>query len=290
MSDVDHIVQARRDYTRRRRLAFYYSARLHPEALDWQSRILAAGSSVSASTLQAASDFCGAIDAAGIRDRFVRLNLFAGNDLTAALVPIYRSTVPFATVIGNATDTNVNFVGADYVETGASAGIQGNGSNKHLETGVTINMLGANRHASAIITGYNNTQIRYLIASRTATNTNEFGVAVRDNSARYLNTTSTFYGTTITLATSGVFIGSSVGNNQSVSANGETFGTATSAAAAANDVGMFAFAVSNNGTAQNHTPSRLGGYSQGLDLPQNAAMEYAMAVRAFCLALSRPTF
>jgi hypothetical protein len=54
---------------------------IHPEAADWANRVRANGGSVSGSTLTAVSRFCASISAAGIRDRFYRLNLFCGTGL-----------------------------------------------------------------------------------------------------------------------------------------------------------------------------------------------------------------
>jgi hypothetical protein len=97
--------------------------------------------------MKAVSTFCAAIDAAGIRDRFYRLNLFAGTGLNAALVPLYRGPSRTGTQYGNATDTNNGpFVSGDYVETGASGGLLGNFSSKYLDTGLTQATVGVNGH------------------------------------------------------------------------------------------------------------------------------------------------
>lgn len=56
----------------------------HPEAQDWRNRVITNGGTVSGSTLTAVSNFCRSIDAAGLRDRFYRLNLFCGTGLSAA--------------------------------------------------------------------------------------------------------------------------------------------------------------------------------------------------------------
>ena len=113
-------------------------ATAHPEASAWRSLVVANGGSVSATTLRAVSNFCAAIDAAGIRDRFARVNLFCGDSLNAALVPLYRSFTFGGQSLGNATDTNNAFVGVgtDYAETGAGGGLQGNGTSKRLDTGL----------------------------------------------------------------------------------------------------------------------------------------------------------
>jgi hypothetical protein len=60
------------------------------DAQDWIDRVYANGGTVSTSTANAVSTFCDAIDAAGIRDRFYRMGIFAGSNLNAALVPLYR--------------------------------------------------------------------------------------------------------------------------------------------------------------------------------------------------------
>ena len=108
------------------------------DAQSWINRVYANGGEVSTSTASAVNDFCNAIDAAGIRDRFYRLNLFAGTGLSACLVPLYRGQSLGGTQFGNATDTNVNFAAGDYVETGSTGGLKGNGSSKYLSTGVTF--------------------------------------------------------------------------------------------------------------------------------------------------------
>jgi hypothetical protein len=109
---------------------------LHPEAQVWRNAVIANGGTVSGSTLAAVSRFCLAIDAAGIRNRFYRLNLFCGTGLEACLVPLYRGPSLVGTQYGGTTDTNNGpFVSGDYVETGASGGLLGNGSTKYLNTG-----------------------------------------------------------------------------------------------------------------------------------------------------------
>jgi hypothetical protein len=81
----------------------------HPEAAAWRSAVIANGGSASTSTVRAVSNFCAAIDAAGIRDRFYRLGIFAGSNLNAALVPLYltpnstvRNLFQFGTDMTNA--------------------------------------------------------------------------------------------------------------------------------------------------------------------------------------------
>lgn len=119
------------------------SANIHKEARDWSNRVITNGGSVSASTLKAVSNFCHGIDGAGLRDRFVRLNLFCGNDLNACVVPLYRSLSFGGTLYGGSTDTNTNFIGTDYVETGSGGGLTTNTSpySKCIDTDFTDNIL-----------------------------------------------------------------------------------------------------------------------------------------------------
>ena len=114
---------------------------IHPESADWANRVRTNGGSVSGTTLKAVDRFVKAIHAAGIRDRFYRLNLFCGNsdgNLNAVRTPLYRGPSLIGTQYGNTTDTNSNFVAGDYVETGAQGGLQSDGGTKYLNTGLNV--------------------------------------------------------------------------------------------------------------------------------------------------------
>jgi len=148
---------------------------IHPEAADWANRVRNAGGSVSGTTLGAVDRFVKAIHAAGIRDRFFRLNLFAGNSdasLNAVRTPLFRGQSLAGTQYGNAIDTNVNFVQGDYAE---SVGLNANGtpgnSSKYIDTGLSPDAMPtlATGHASVFkgagsVGGYT----IGLIGSRTA--------------------------------------------------------------------------------------------------------------------------
>lgn len=123
------------------RLLFPIASSVHPDAAAWRSEVVANGGSVSASTMRAVSTFCASIDAAGIRSKFYRLNLFCGNDLNACLVPLYRGPSRTGTQHGGAIETNQNFVPDDYAERGATGGLKGNGTNKRLLTGANANVI-----------------------------------------------------------------------------------------------------------------------------------------------------
>jgi hypothetical protein len=89
--------------------------------------------------MQAVSDLCQAVDTYGLRDRFVRLNLCCGDNVQAAVVPLYRGPSPSGPQYGGQVDTNVGpfITGSDYT---AADGFIGN-DYKWLETDITFNNL-----------------------------------------------------------------------------------------------------------------------------------------------------
>lgn len=113
------------------------------DAAAWRNAVIAAGSNVSETTFAAVEKLCQSIDLAGLRDKFLRLNLLCGDDLAAALIPIYRGQSFSGTQVGSASDFNANFVNEDYSETGSSSGLQGDGATKFLDTGLNAGLLTA---------------------------------------------------------------------------------------------------------------------------------------------------
>lgn len=111
----------------------------HPEALAWRTAAIANGGSVSAATTKAVSDLCRAVDAGNLRDRFVRLNLCCGDNVQAALVPLYRGPSPSGTQYGNPVDGNVGpfITGSNYTQ--ATGFVADNAS--YLEPGLDIGTL-----------------------------------------------------------------------------------------------------------------------------------------------------
>lgn len=107
---------------------------LHIEAIDWHNRVVSNGGSVSPTTLKAVSDFCRGIDSAGIRNKFLRLNLFCGNNLDACFTPLYRGPSYAGTKYGNTKEDNIGpFIPSNYVERGTGAGLSG-GTGSYLDT------------------------------------------------------------------------------------------------------------------------------------------------------------
>jgi len=272
---------------------------VHPEAAAWRSAVVANGGSVSGSTMKAVSKFCADIDKAGIRDRFLRLNLFCGNSdasLNAARTPLYRAASRTATQLGNATDTSANFVQGDYAETSASGGLTGNGSNKRLATGLAGSQLnGHNIHLSV-----------YEILPTTATFDASLGV--RSNfsapgATLWVGSPNTQYQLALhnngisATASPGHWIGVQTGSvTGALYRNGVSESTTyTSGAATASDYSTishdFGVFAHNDGGSPNvfrdFSATRLGGYSIGLSMNSTQAAAFYTAMQAFQTALGR---
>jgi len=272
------------------------------DAQDWVNRVYANGGTVSTSTANAVNSFCDAIDAAGIRDRFARLNLFAGTGLNAALVPLYRSTSFGGSALGNATDTNVGpFVSGDYNETGASGGLTGNGSSKYLNTGLAP----ADYQANA-----NTGHMSVYHSQPTGSNSNRTLLAVNNSGAtrRFWLVSDIFS----TAAVSGLYAGTIAANQALASQTGAPAGhrllsrsattslthylnavsvaTNNTDATAVNDAiseDFFVLARNDSGSADRFGNSRVLAYSIGDGMTAQQATDFYNAMQTFQTALSR---
>jgi hypothetical protein len=270
----------------------YFRATAHPEAASWRTRVIANGGTVSASTFAAVETFCRAIETAGIRDRFYRLNLFCGSNLAACLVPLYRGQSLGGTQFGNATDTNVNFAAGDYVETGATGGLKGNGSSKYLQTGL---------QSSAWITG-GNVRSHLAVYKRTSTNN---GVLLSARSTTLGNSWEVGAGGNVLGGNVGSFpvpgthdslIGATRANNTDVVAFRRTTLSAVNAASGAvsgTSIPFAVFARNDRSTDTNayslslYSNQTLAGYSIGAGLNSSDLVAYDAAMQAFQTALTR---
>lgn len=121
------------------------SGSVHVEAAAWKTAVVSGGGTVSASTLNAVSAFCKAIDGvSGLRGKLYRCNLFCGDsdaNLVAVRTPLYRGPAPTGQQWGNATDVNSGIQTGDYTETGTGGGLNA-GSAKYLLTGFQPNAAG----------------------------------------------------------------------------------------------------------------------------------------------------
>jgi len=294
----------------RQRLERYLSAKYgitlapqvpNADAQDWINRVYSNGGTVSATTATAVDTFCNAIDAAGIRDRFYRLNLFCGNSdasLAAVRTPLFRGPSLTGTQYGEATDTNVNFVAGDYAETGAGGGLLGNGTGKYLNTGLSVNDIGtaASGHMSAYHGQSSGTNVnRYYIGANDAATTNMFylgtdAFASASVVAQYGSTQSASQ----TLATQGHGpAGHRILSRESASLlthylNGSVVATNSTGIATSLSTAAFAvFAANRNGVVDRLHNSWIAAYSIGLGFTGSQAAAYRTALQAFQTALGR---
>jgi len=267
---------------------------LHPEAAAWAARVVANGGTVSGTTLSAVSKFCAAIDAAGIRDRFLRLNLFCGGGLNACLVPLYRNTSPSGSPLGNATDINTGglFLSGDYVETGsASGGLQGGGT-KYLETGIADNLMpSGDTHLSTYeITGPTGTFALSLGVRETGVvNYTILGTWASTSLIAFLGFTNTALLNQSTGARTGHFIGNTSATISSAIYRNGTVNVSSGAntARTPSSTQHTVFALNTGGSVGSHSNGRLGGYSLGLKFTDAQALAYYNAIQAFQTSLSR---
>ena len=269
----------------------------NPETLDWITRVYANGGTVSTSTANAVDAFCNAIDAAGIRDRFYRLNLFAGTGLNAALVPLYRGPSSGGTQYGNATDTNNGpFVAADYVETGASGGLTAtSNTSKYLETGLipfNAGITEQNYHNSGYFPSTLNTTGDWIGSSGTRFSIffpafSTFGMYVRfggsSNTGIENGSLAARNGHLIGQRSSGTGVGYRNGANINAVSS-----TASSSAFETNQPpALSVFARNANGSPSSYWSGRACMYSIGLDFSDAEALAFYNAVEAFQTALGR---
>ena len=273
---------------------------VHPEAASWAQRVRDNTGTVSGSTLTAVSNFCRSIDAAGIRSKFRRLNLFAGSSLSACLVPLYRGESRTGTQYGGTTDANPGagpFVSGDYTETGASGGLLGNGTSKYLDTGFNVDQLpgAANCHLASYIRGtqdiasartligvlFNGVTDRYRLFIQLGNSSppnygiqSELGKA---NVASVINRTNTNGGLLLASRTS----------TTDLTLYDDAVSIATNTSSTAETTGAFPFFVfARNGPTEYYN-GRMAGYSIGAGLSGPEATSYYNAMNTFQTALSR---
>lgn len=271
---------------------------LHREAADWAARVTAAGATYSGTTLTAVSKFCRSIDAAGIRSKFLRVNLFCGNSITAALIPLYRSSAYGGAVVGNASDTNNNFVSGDYVETGASGGLLGNGTTKYLDTGVFANTSAASdTHLGIGLLATDSTASgdrNGIGAWNGGANVLEIrlrdrgGVAPLASSFTRYATVSDRFGDSV--ASSPLAVGNIVSAWPSMYRNGAQSGTTATTSQdypSAHKVYVFALNNANSVSPANYSNGRLGWYSIGKTMTAAQVASFDSAITALSSSLSR---
>lgn len=100
---------------------------IHPDTLDYRSRLISNGGTISDSDLTAVDVFVKEIYGNGLRSLLLDVSPLAGNNLAAALTKLWLPPGVQGSL------TNNNFVEGDYART---TGLKGNGTSKYLNTGL----------------------------------------------------------------------------------------------------------------------------------------------------------
>jgi hypothetical protein len=264
----------------------------NPDAQDWIRRVYLANGTVSSATATAVNTFCESIESAGIRDRFYRLNLFAGNSdasLAAVRTPLFRGPSLGGTQYGGTTDTNNNFVAGDYAE---NSGLAGNGSTKYLDTGFPTNTIQeGNRHISVYEQAKSTGQYRFSIGSEGASaNSQWFSLSTFSPTDYYrFGFGSTSGGVDATSYSGGaMWLGSNAGTGSgTLYKNGVSVATESLTAATPTSSAIWVFNLNRQGTSGGPSNARLGSYSLGLGMNATQAAAYYTAMQAFQTALGR---
>jgi hypothetical protein len=264
---------------------------------------VAQGDSVSTATLAHVSRLCYAIDAAGIRDRFLRLNVFSGTGLNAAITPLFRGRSLTGTQFGGTVDTNAGgasaFVSGDYSE---SVGLTGTGT-KHLDTGFSTSLLTAAQWEGMHFSGWHGPIVSsdtdpFIVGAMNGA-TDRFGLQLSIRSSSLAYETGRAGKATTVVATSGVqgarpsrfllnqrtaTVAQEFYRNSSLEV---TSATATTGIASVS-LSFFVFAYNNSGTRAGDQPGTpLRHYSIGLAMTSAQVAAFYSAMLAFNTSMGR---
>jgi hypothetical protein len=262
------------------------------DAQDWIDRVYANGGTVSASTAAAVNTFCNDIDAAGLRSLLWRVNLFAGDNLSACLVPLFRGPDRTGTQYGNTTDTNDNFVSGDY---DSASGLVGNGSTKRLNTGLPQNFADG-RHLGIVPNTLGSTAFRYYMGAKAAGSNNALFAIFANSPTTQISAYT--YSDAAAVGQSGFvtavakrlhFIGNTAGSgNSKAYADGIRGGTNGLGHNTTNTGAFGIFAARNDdGTATGFSNARLSGYTIGNDMTESQVATYNTIWTTLLTALGR---
>lgn len=260
------------------------------DAKLWIDNVYANRGTVSLSTATAVDTFCNTINSAGIRDRFYRLNLFAGTGLEAAIVPLYRGPSPSGTQFGGSTDTNNNFLIGDYVETGLSRGLKGNQSNKFLNTALTPSALPSFAHHISVYAPFQNAThaFRGLIGASESLNTRQASLYqwITAGQFNYVAGANNSVTLTASVTPPPVFmLGSLNGSASAIFVLDGSVTSGTLGSYSASTQPWFVFGESRAGALANPTDARISAYSIGLPMTSGEAASLRSAFVAMHSAM-----
>jgi hypothetical protein len=252
------------------------------ETLQYLDRIYLNGGSISEASLVAVDQFVVDCKAANIWTKMIEVGPFAGANLNAALVKLaYQSG-------GSGVLTNSNFVSGDYVETGSSAGLLGDGT-KFLNTGVLADSLPANAHMSFYLReDVVQTGNRMLMGAASGTDHSWLGSLIPASQVDFRCGVTTTV-SNATAFTKGFYVGSRESSTSlSIYRDGTSLNTnvsATGAGRAAFAMYLWGYNLSSAATARIATRGCF--YSIGDALTPSEVTALNTAVRALQIALNR---
>jgi hypothetical protein len=258
------------------------------DAQDWINRVYANGGTVSTATAGAVNTLCDSLESASLRDRFYRLNIFAGSNLNAALVPLYRGPSLGGTQYGGATDTNVGglFVTANFSESG---GLVGDGSTKYLKTGLASNQLagGLTGHA-AIWRGTGTVASTRIALGGSDNDADDFEIQERTASTHGAWGKTTFVGSTPANVSGLKMVNRSSSTRVDLYSNGSSIANSTASVVVAPHANEFyVFGGNRNGTLTLPVAFPVFAYSLGVSMDATQATNYYNALAAFQTSMSR---
>jgi hypothetical protein len=244
----------------------------------WAAAVTGNGGTYSAPTLAAVAAFVTAAKASGYWTKLNRINLFCGDQLAAALVPLKVGG-------GNATDTNVNFVAGDYTE---ATGLTGNGTTKYLRTGLIPSV-------SLVL---NDTHLAMYNRAGSTAASNQFGAggpmnfyAPHSSGALISDQYDTTGGRVLSAAIGtpyGFLVASRNGAGEhTVYRNAVSLATNATSGGALPAIEIYVFALNNFGAPSAVNDGARGGYSIGSGLSAADVTAYNTHMETFQDALAR---
>lgn len=246
---------------------------VNDETKSWKARVVANGGTVNASVVAAVDVFVSALKTAGILTKMSRMNLFCGNELAAAMVPLVNT-------MGTPTDLSTGFGASDYSQ---STGLQG-GTGKYVDTGLGLSSLspnGLNLHLSvSTLTAASGFMLGYIESTEYSVNDNNYGYGWGGWYARSPVSQGAEH-IVATRSTSGpsYFYSNSVQTGSQASPSG--------IATSGQTMTVLAGRYDNNGTVGGYTNAKVATYSVGTYLTASDVTAYRNAVAAFNTSMGR---
>jgi hypothetical protein len=189
---------------RRKILLLQQQPYANAETSAWVARVVAAGSTVSPASAAAHDAFITAAKSGGFWSLLSRFNTYGANTLAGALVPLVNT-------VGNATDTNHNFVSGDF---SLAVGLTGDGATKYLDTGALPSSFATTTslHLAACTSTNAGNYNGFLMGSEDVGNTNRLEFIENSGGPTFsFYTSATFYGSSYNTSAPGFYIGSRTG-------------------------------------------------------------------------------